>query len=528
MRRRKVLVVEDQQALARALETMLVKHGYTVKHAANGEEGVACAREWIPDAVLMDLSMPVMNGFDATALIRSDERTRWIPVMATTALDRPEEVLRALLCGFNKYLRKPYKEADLIEQLEELIAITERQRAMAALAPEVATEGQLIEVGQLLVELMRTLQERVACDLFAIGWQGQAGEGLLITLDAPEAPQELLDEIQQLVWGEEPPGAAPEPTVVLAEGATRRAEASLASGLVIPMQIGEVLGTFLVGRFDEASFTERDERVVADLAPLVAQLLQTGVVVTAAEPEVEEVMEELRVLLVMERGPAERWASSMEAAVHGVRVIPLASPDELEEVEHGAHVALVDEPHLEAFEAQQLRLSRRGFSGAACLPLEPGQLSDSEERLAAYLMMSILIGITDSRSTGCLHVQRQGGGAVGMMVFRQGRLAWASVAGSRANLLRIVAEVAGVEQEAIRDAVTRGFMETGSFHRAVVDQGLASTAQYAEALKTYLTSVVGDLLRLARPELHWSQQVRVGPLDLTFDAAEIMMSSFGT
>ncbi len=57
--------------------------------------------------------------------------------------------------------------------------------------------------------------------------------------------------------------------------------------------------------------------------------------------------------------------------------------------------------------------------------LNPGHLASSAERLVAFLMMSVLVGIIDNRETGCLHVQRQGGGPLGLIVFERGRVAWA-------------------------------------------------------------------------------------------------------
>ena len=102
-----VLLVEDN-ADNRAIYTDVLEHaGYRVVTAADGEAGVHLACELHPDLILMDISMPVMDGFLATRLLRADPGTRDIPIIAVTAHAMEGDRETALHSGFDGYLAKP-------------------------------------------------------------------------------------------------------------------------------------------------------------------------------------------------------------------------------------------------------------------------------------------------------------------------------------------------------------------------------------------------------------------------------------
>ena len=81
----KILLVEDNEMNRDMLSRRLVKRGYEVEIAVDGAEGVEKARAGSPDLILMDMSLPVMNGWDATRELKADDATRAIPVIALTA-----------------------------------------------------------------------------------------------------------------------------------------------------------------------------------------------------------------------------------------------------------------------------------------------------------------------------------------------------------------------------------------------------------------------------------------------------------
>ncbi|HEY7410371.1 MAG TPA: response regulator [Vicinamibacteria bacterium] len=112
---RRILVVDDLADQRRMYGAYLEHEGYEVRTAANGTEAIALAVEFRPDLIVMDLSMPGLDGFEATRVLKQMERTRDIPVLALTAYGEhlPEEWAREVGCA--AYLRKPLLPGELAE-----------------------------------------------------------------------------------------------------------------------------------------------------------------------------------------------------------------------------------------------------------------------------------------------------------------------------------------------------------------------------------------------------------------------------
>lgn len=106
--------VEDNRALARLL---LESEGHTVIEAPNGAEGVALARGERPDLILMDLSMPGMDGWEAARLIQGEPETAAIPVVAVTAHAMAGDRERVLAAGFVGYIAKPIEVGTFTEHV---------------------------------------------------------------------------------------------------------------------------------------------------------------------------------------------------------------------------------------------------------------------------------------------------------------------------------------------------------------------------------------------------------------------------
>ena len=103
----KILLVEDNEMNADMLSRRLTRKGHSVVHAADGQAAVDLARKHLPDLILMDLSLPVMDGWTATRAIKDDFRTRHIPVIALTAHAVVGDKERALEAGCDDYDTKP-------------------------------------------------------------------------------------------------------------------------------------------------------------------------------------------------------------------------------------------------------------------------------------------------------------------------------------------------------------------------------------------------------------------------------------
>jgi two-component system, cell cycle response regulator DivK len=102
-----ILVVEDNERNRKLVRTILEFRGYEVVECEDGESCLPLAKQHRPALVLMDIQLPSMNGVDALKLLRADEQTRDIPVIAVTASVTPSERERVVGAGFNGYVPKP-------------------------------------------------------------------------------------------------------------------------------------------------------------------------------------------------------------------------------------------------------------------------------------------------------------------------------------------------------------------------------------------------------------------------------------
>jgi CheY-like chemotaxis protein len=118
----KILLVEDNEINRDMLSRRLIRKGYEIVIAADGAEGVAKASSDSPDLILMDITLPVMNGWDATREIKKSERTRSIPIIALTALAMSSDREESFAAGCDDYDTKPIELPRLLEKIEALLA----------------------------------------------------------------------------------------------------------------------------------------------------------------------------------------------------------------------------------------------------------------------------------------------------------------------------------------------------------------------------------------------------------------------
>jgi len=114
-------MVDDDLDLCLIYETVFEHLGYDFVFAANGNEAVVIATTQKPDLILMDIIMPVMNGYQATRLIRQNPKTRSIPVIAVTVLTSSEEREECFRSGCNDHIAKPFTIKDLASRIEKLL-----------------------------------------------------------------------------------------------------------------------------------------------------------------------------------------------------------------------------------------------------------------------------------------------------------------------------------------------------------------------------------------------------------------------
>jgi two-component system cell cycle response regulator DivK len=118
-----VLLVEDNEDNRIVYATVLEHYGYRVVEAMDGASGVRMAREMHPDVVLMDISIPVMDGWRATSLLKRDPDTTGIPVIALTAHALPEDRERSASVGCDGYLPKPCEPSRVVAEVKRVLGV---------------------------------------------------------------------------------------------------------------------------------------------------------------------------------------------------------------------------------------------------------------------------------------------------------------------------------------------------------------------------------------------------------------------
>jgi len=117
----KVLLVEDNELNRDMLSRRLIRRGYEVVFAVDGQQGVDLARSEKPDIILMDMSLPVMDGWEATRRVKSDATTRAVPVIGLTSHAMSGDREKAIAAGCDDYDTKPVELDRLLEKMQRLL-----------------------------------------------------------------------------------------------------------------------------------------------------------------------------------------------------------------------------------------------------------------------------------------------------------------------------------------------------------------------------------------------------------------------
>jgi two-component system, cell cycle response regulator DivK len=119
---KRILIVEDDPDNRDLIASILGFHGYETIRATNGRQAIDSTNEHLPDLIMMDISMPIINGLEAARHIKENPKTTHIPIVAMSAYDTREDEAAALDAGCVAFLRKPLDLFQLQEQLEEILA----------------------------------------------------------------------------------------------------------------------------------------------------------------------------------------------------------------------------------------------------------------------------------------------------------------------------------------------------------------------------------------------------------------------
>ena len=119
---KRILVVEDQEDNRQILRDLLGNAGYELIEAENGEEALAAVARQRPDLILMDIQLPVMDGYEATRRIRTNPDLKSVPIIAVTSYALAGDESKALAAGCDAYVSKPYSPRQLLAKVREHLA----------------------------------------------------------------------------------------------------------------------------------------------------------------------------------------------------------------------------------------------------------------------------------------------------------------------------------------------------------------------------------------------------------------------
>lgn len=118
---KKIVLAEDEPQIARLIEFKLKKEGYQVTWKENGEEALKAIKADKPDLILLDVMMPVMDGYEVLRRLKEDENLKSIPVVMLTARAQERDVVKGIDLGAEDYITKPFHPAELLARVKRIL-----------------------------------------------------------------------------------------------------------------------------------------------------------------------------------------------------------------------------------------------------------------------------------------------------------------------------------------------------------------------------------------------------------------------
>lgn len=189
MERPRVLIIDDERGSRDTLQTQLLREGYRIEQCGRSEDGLAAARAFSPDLVLMDVMMPGINGFDLCRQFKSDPELRRIPVILVTALNRREDLIKGLDSGADEFVNKPVTGAELRARARSMLRIKSQQDELEA---EIERREDLT---RLVVHDLRTPVATMRMYLELMQQGPVRGEDVQVLVGQLERLESLVDEL---------------------------------------------------------------------------------------------------------------------------------------------------------------------------------------------------------------------------------------------------------------------------------------------------------------------------------------------
>jgi DNA-binding response OmpR family regulator len=120
---KRVLIADDEPNIVLSLEFLMKQAGYEIRVVHDGEEALRVVREWKPDLVLLDIMLPLRDGFEVCQKIREDPETAETRIIMITAKGREVEIAKGLALGADAYVTKPFSTKELVAQVRQTLGV---------------------------------------------------------------------------------------------------------------------------------------------------------------------------------------------------------------------------------------------------------------------------------------------------------------------------------------------------------------------------------------------------------------------
>lgn len=119
--KKKILIADDEPNIVISLEFLMQQSGYEIRSVTNGDDALRVVREFRPDVLLLDIMLPLKNGFQVCQMIREAPELNHIKIIMLTAKGRETEVAKGLALGADAYITKPFATRELLETVKQLL-----------------------------------------------------------------------------------------------------------------------------------------------------------------------------------------------------------------------------------------------------------------------------------------------------------------------------------------------------------------------------------------------------------------------
>ena len=205
----KILIVDDLPKNIQVLGLILKDEGYNVAVARNGREAIDNALKTLPDLILLDIMMPEMDGFEACAILKKDDRTKEIPILFLSAKSESEDIVKGLGLGAADYIQKPFNKSELLARVKTHIALKKQSDQLVEQQKHMAEADQMElmfktcglvshEINNPLTILMGSL-ELIKYNLQKLGKEDpKLAKKITNALDSAERIMDAISKIKKL------------------------------------------------------------------------------------------------------------------------------------------------------------------------------------------------------------------------------------------------------------------------------------------------------------------------------------------